>query len=208
MRNIETELLEAENIKFLPYIGENYQEASHRILILGESHYGSQALNSYRMWTKDLVQKEYLQDIAKGHKNPWIKCFRNTAEILTGKGYNNSDYLWKDLAFYNFFQESVGDSGFRDKKYITQELIEKSRKALHDVLDILRPDIVVVWGWGKLMTTWLPVAKTKLNTKPYIFTLNGYPPVPFWCMHHPSCGICKNTHKELWQDVQKFLKWK
>jgi len=206
---MEEKLIKSETIKFLPYIGENYFNSNQKILVLGESHYGSQKMNSYPMWTRDVIEKEYLQDLAKGIKNSWIKCFRTTAEILTGKEYSCSDYIWKDIAFYNFFQETVGDSNPRDKKYITAELIEKSRMALKDVLEILNPDVVVVWGWGKLMTTWLPIERIKLKETPYIFTINEYPPVPFWCMMHPSSPrLNRKFLKKLWNDVQVFLSWK
>lgn len=196
LKDIENELNNSERIKFLPYVGKYYDTVPRKILILGESHYGKQERNNYRRLTRDVVELDYLADVKQGKKNTWIRCYRNTAAVLTGKGYYSSEYVWNDLSYYNFFQQVVGDKDHKDKKYITNQLIEDSRVALGDVLNILSPDFVIVWGYSKIQWNWLPQqGQVTINSSPRIFSINGFSQIPFWCMRHPSSGFSIERHR-------------
>ena len=41
-------------VNFWPYVGKDYATAPHKILVLGESHYGEQKLDEYHEWTQEV----------------------------------------------------------------------------------------------------------------------------------------------------------
>lgn len=43
----------SQYINFYPYVGKDYASAHHKILVLGESHYGPQSNNGYHEWTRE-----------------------------------------------------------------------------------------------------------------------------------------------------------
>jgi hypothetical protein len=196
----ESKLNSAKYIFYLPYIGKKYWESSRRILVLGESHYGSRDKTS----TRQVVQSEYLDALKKGVRNKWIQCYRYTGAMLTGKGYHNSDYLWEDMAFSNFFQGPVGEYP-NDKQYLhkNKDMIETGRLAFFELLDILQPHIVIVWGKSKMYWNWLPSSDRKiLNSKKLLFCYENYPDTTIWCVRHPSRGFAYNNYHKEWLSVQ------
>ena len=52
-------------VNFYPYIGKDYANALHKILVLGESHYGPQSNNGYHEWTREVVEKDFLENFWK-----------------------------------------------------------------------------------------------------------------------------------------------
>lgn len=204
MKDFNIKCENSQYINFLPYIGDNYYNSNRKILVLGESHYGLQQNNKDRTLTLQVVRDEYLEDRKKGIKNNWTKCYRNVAAMITGEGFNNSDYIWKEMSFYNFFQEVVGVNA-KDKQYITDELIQKSQNAFWEILDILKPDIVIAWGLGQLRTKWLPKDKKSRIKYDNLFTYEKFPNIPIWCISHPSTGFSYNKHHEHWKDVSQTL---
>ena len=203
--NIEEKLQLSENINFLPYIGKNYTESKLKILVLGESHYGGKEKNVNKEWTRQVVRDEYLEDLKKGNKNKWTQVYRYTAAMITGKGYHESDYIWDDMVFYNFFQETVGE-GSSNKQFITEDLISKSRVAFFEVIDLFKPDIVIIWGKTRLQNEWLPQEeKEYLADDLFIYEKN--PSTILWSIHHPSKGFSYNEYHKKWIEVvDKYLK--
>ncbi|WP_288788632.1 hypothetical protein [uncultured Fibrobacter sp.] len=81
-------------------------------------------------------------------------------------------------------------------------------------MEILRPDLIVGWGWDNLEWKYLPQARNQIEISKdcvginlHLFTLNGFPPVPIWCMHHPSMGINIDAHRACFAEIKKFLNW-
>ena len=206
-QEIEEKLNASNLINFLPYVGPKYLETKNKILVLGESHYGAQKENTRRNFTRDVIEDDYLSAVSEGKRHPWIKCFRYTAAMITGKGYHESDYIWEELAFYNFFQEVVGDNGHADKKFITSELIEKSCKAFFETLSILNPKIVIVWGESKIYKEWLPTEnRIVLDADNYLFSFHNLPSTLIWSIRHPSLGFSYKEFNKDWESIKtKYL---
>lgn len=206
-QEIEEKLNASKLINFLPYVGPKYLETKNKILVLGESHYGAQDKNTHRNFTRDVVEDDYLSAVSEGKLYPWIKCYRNTAATITGEGYHESDYIWKELTFYNFFQEVVGDENAADKKFITPELIEKSRKAFFETLAILNPKIVIVWGESKMYWTWLPQeSRIVLDADKMLFSYKNLPSTLIWSIQHPSRCFSYDRFNKEWESIKtKYL---
>jgi hypothetical protein len=199
----ESKLNSAKHIFYLPFIGKKYWESDFRILVLGESHYGSRENTS----TRQVVQAEYLDALKKGEKNKWIQCYRSTGAMITGKGYHNSDFKWEEMAFSNFFQSPIGEFA-NDKQYLNKNMVEVGRLAFFELLDILQPNIVIVWGKSKMYWNWLPQEnRNVLDQDQLLFSYGKYPSIPVWCIRHPSRGFSYNRFHKDWLTIQEeYLK--
>lgn len=131
-----------ENIVFKPWIGSNYttNKFGSRILVLGESHYGSPE-DEYEDYTIDVVKMW-------GQENR-LAFFTKIAKTLLN--YDSSDYLneheryalWENVSFYNYVQAIVGE-GARIRP--SGEMWKKSEIALQEVIERLDPQIIIVLG--------------------------------------------------------------
>lgn len=108
-----------------------------------------------------------------------------------------------------FFQKCVG-YGASDKSFINKELIKVSRKAFFEVIIILIPDIVIVWGKSD-MWTWMPpfdFEEGKMLSK-NLYIYNKYKDSIIFHIEHPSSptfDIIKNTKfiKEQFEEIKRL----
>ncbi len=128
---------------FKPWVGENYNSQTPKILVLGESHYASP--DEYKSsFTREVIEKCAV-NAGKGR----LPYFTKIAQILLNKQtYEVIDAvsrkaLWGRIAFYNYVQNFVGG---KSRIRPTSEMWTKAEEALKYVLDDLQPDIVIVTG--------------------------------------------------------------
>jgi len=144
---------QARGLKWWPWVGANYRKAAAKIFILGASTYykegedwsdewvacGENSHNPNRVLIMDNAIKP---DGKKG-------CFANTAMMfLDGaeKPYdeNARSLFWESVAFANFVQKIVPDG--KQVGNVCTDTLVRSRKALYDVINIIKPELVLVWG--------------------------------------------------------------
>lgn len=198
------------HVNFFPHVGKNYFQSKKRILILGESHYGSKERDdSYRYMTIDTIDWCYLKWKSEGKPLVrWNRCYENTAKVISPIADAESYKIYSDVAFFNFFQKVIGEGNHAAKQFLTPELIQESRLALKEVLDVLKPDLVIVCGTGKLQWNWLPPARKNIWTVPgklTLFTIDEYPAIPFWCIRHPSAFFSVTRYRERFALVKDYL---
>ena len=134
-----------EKINFFPWIGKHYSTTGFggkRILVLGESHYCDKSSDA----TEDITRKVIadLFDPQSGHE-AYKNTYTKFAEALLGRNCLSFEYkerFWNSIAFYNYVQ--VPMTGARVAP--SQKDFKESEAAFFDVLETLRPDIVIVWG--------------------------------------------------------------
>ena len=193
-----------KNVYFTPWVGENYTHQDFKIMMLGESHY---------LWEEDQTPENYhntgltygvLEDIRQGGHNS-KRTFNNAKAVVTGD-YHSDLKFWDDTIFYNFMQGFVGNSALsdhRDKRYVTQEMIDKSRLALFEILDKYAPNIVIAWGVTNL-PNWLPqddwCAINNDKRENFGFYKN-YPNTYFWTIPHPSTRFSYRKYHELYKYI-------
>ena len=198
----------SKSVKYWPYIGKGYFECATKILVLGESHYLTdpsrvKEMENYSGWTNEVIiwgylDQEYCQNFSSFDdfpkwislpKDSYLKGFRNTAKMLVQNVYSNNaytklgdDYVWKNLAFYNFFQRPVacrpGCHEWLKADY--DNYIKQACAALYEVMDNLKPNVVIIWGEGDFYKDWLPSDMVQ-----------RYPQVKFFPINHPSYNIKK-----------------
>lgn len=132
-------------VKFLPFVGSGYKSSGfggRRVLALGESHYCANASEA----TPDITRRviEELCDPKSEHE-AYKNTYTKFAQALLGRnGLTASDKgrLWDSIAFYNFVQ--VPMTGARVAP--TAADFAGSADAFFEVLETLRPDVVIAWG--------------------------------------------------------------
>jgi hypothetical protein len=177
-----------KNIKFYPYVGDYYDEANPKIMVMGESHYISVdlkgkedeliKLNNYTNTTREAIDEQY-------------RPFAYTVSMLTNTVVQN-EWAYEMLAFYNFFQKYVG-YGSADKSLIDDSLIEQSQKALFSIIEILKPKLIIAWGRGDLYKKWVPqVPREECELIEYdgnsysLYRYKQFMETYIWHMPHPS----------------------
>lgn len=203
----------SQYINFYPYVGKDYASSRHKILMLGDSHYGKQSNDFYHGWTREIVEDDFLGNYDRGGTPPkWAECHRNAANVFVPSRGDNPHLIYDKIAFYNFFQRRVGEGDHADKRFITEELILLSTKAFSEVIEILRPELIVGWGWT-MESDYFPekkcgdVIRNIAGINLHLFYLNIAPQIPFWCMRHPSEWFNIDVHRECFAEIKKFLRW-
>lgn len=197
--------IESQYINFYPYIGDNYCNSLPKILILGHSHYGPQEWDSDHELTIDTITDHIDKVLETGRAYRWSRCYRNIGAVLAGKGYYHSNDMWLQLAFFNFFQKNVGSTA-SDKSHITQELIEQSQKAFFEIIDIIHPNVVIVWG-DELWYKYMPQESWQWIDEPrYIGKYDQFPATLIWKSVHPARRYNIDEVRGQWLEVLPYVK--
>ena len=146
-------LQETQAIHFLPYVGDGYADARPRILMIGEANHGTAPDGADRTYTDGVVRRA-LQDAAEGNGNHWVRYIRNISAMLTGNAYGGSNAVWDTVAYGVFFQHMETET-HRNRSRATPEEIALGRRAFFAMLDVLKPDFVIVWGLTLFKQHWL-----------------------------------------------------
>ncbi|MFQ9489678.1 MAG: hypothetical protein ACLR0N_00835 [Bilophila wadsworthia] len=146
-------LQETQAIHFLPYVGDGYADARPRILMIGEANHGTAPDGADRTYTDGVVRRA-LQDAAEGNGNHWVRYIRNISAMLTGNAYGGSNAVWDTVAYGVFFQHMETET-HRNRSRATPEEIALGRGAFFAMLDVLKPDFVIVWGLTLFKQHWL-----------------------------------------------------
>ena len=178
------------NLTFLPFVGKDYKNGGmfgKRIMVLGDSHYGSVPDANI---TRD-VMAQYLD--ADCEREGWMNTFLKFERSLVNRESTASDSqrIWQSLLFYNYLQvlldgprEAGTDQEYRD-----------SAAAFFQVMEQYQPDLLIVWGkrlWQKLpYDSWTEC--DGVSVEGYVidngfYTLRNGHRVRALCVYHPSVG--------------------
>ena len=209
-------------VKFLPFVGDDYEkgisfdkecnlmlgttdEPGKKVLVLGESHYCDEELSDEEMssFTRDVVDW-YLNARKSSDAALWMKTFLKFERALANKVTEPKDSanIWNHLMFYNYLQVPLEGARMAGR----QEDYENAREPFFKLLEVYRPDYIIVWGYrlydrlpndngkqGKFLSS-------DLETWQYDFP--GYQ-VKVLPTYHPSAGFSW----EVWHDnIVVFLK--
>lgn len=154
----DKQLIDIEHYKkfpqMLPWVGQYYGKKYKRVLFVGESHYlppdSTIQLNSqewYNSTHKKLNNEEleYINTRGALLKN-YLRngIWKNPAFIMKEKGItlpNESNNIYEQFAFYNFFQRPAQKEG--DQLYINTDDVEVANNVFENVIKILKPKVVL-----------------------------------------------------------------
>ena len=151
----------SDKVKFHPWVGDKYEygikgfdengkivygtpdDPGKKILVLGESHYCANLADAISELTKiiiaDLIDPFSEWEPYKNTYTKFIKAFTGYTDDLE---FENKKEAWEHLAFYNYVQ--VPMTGPRISP--TTEDFKKSEEAFWEVLNELKPDLIIAWS--------------------------------------------------------------
>lgn len=130
-------------VSFTPWIGSRYEEGGvegTKVLVLGESHYGDE----------EEVESSFTRRVVQSHVyNGRHRFFTIVAKLLLGKGagtpvaQREREWVWDRIAFYNYVQSLAGTGPDGN---VTDPMWEEAKQPFLDVVEVTRPDIILVVG--------------------------------------------------------------
>jgi len=199
MTDSQKKIFKEIGLTWFPWIGNNYEKGgifNKKILILGESHYGTDE-NSW--FNEDLTRLSIQEKIGEAngdsifHKKAFhTKIFK--AFNLKPATNENKIKFWHSVAFFNYVQISAGD---KPRKRPKKEHWEISINPVKKTLDILKPDIIVVLGYALWENIWKRFEyeiyeETMFNNNHNIHKLKIENNPLMFCIQHPSSGFSSN----------------
>lgn len=132
----------------LPWVGPNFDSPSNfvnglRILVVGESHYGTGAKVGTAV--PDLTNEV----VTKYQSGEWsIPLLTKTISVITGRpasemGYRWVREAWNDLAFYNYIPVLVAEG----PRAFESSLWSLGGAEFESVLADLKPDMIIALGY-------------------------------------------------------------
>lgn len=193
-------------LTFLPFVGKQYIKGGifgKRIMVLGDSHYGSEPdamiTNNVLGWYLDYSLKRV----------GWMNTFLKFERAMVGHTTNHNETLsiWNSLLFYNYLQVLL--DGPREAG--TKQQYKDSEAAFFEVLEKYQPDAIIVWGkrlWENIpWTRWTEYPTLKYSDGSMIdngcYTLSNGHKVKVMCSYHPSVGYDWNYWAMI---IAEFLK--
>lgn len=185
-------------VRFEPWVGNQYNTSGFngkKILVIGESFYCSEEEAVATLTEK--VVTDYLA-IRNGefreNNGGWTNTYLKFERSLVGEETKpeRSLEIWNSIAFYNYLQ--VPMSGARESG--TSIDYKNAKEAFFEVLNNLQPELIIVWGVGKLFNnlpedrwTWgnlLDVDGWEIKNGYY--QLDNKKQVRCIAVYHPSTG--------------------
>lgn len=193
--------MKTDSVFFYPWIGKDYHNGGvfgNKLLILGESHYcgngcdgcGTDLCAECHSFTTNVI-KEYLNpDLPrKDWMRTFVKFERSLVNHITE--WEERQLIWDSVAFYNYLQISLNDA----RQSGTRQQYVDAIDPFFKVLDNLKPDLMIVWGyrlWDLLPeTNWKNGEEKRVGDYRVCHgrytTSTGFA-VRTVCVYHPSAG--------------------
>lgn len=201
--------LRKERVRFLPWIGEEYEKGWHgrKVLVLGESHYSTWRGDDKQRKEHSLgptISRECIDEVVR--RVPGARFWKSLEQVLLNEELvdrwapNGGSPLWSRIAFYNFVQTPV-DGGARVSP--TSRQFRESFGAFRAVLEAITPQRVIVCGmrlWGQMPDDILH--SDCLHGRVQAYRLPSGQAV--WCLaiHHPSSAF---SWTRWHQEIQVFV---
>ena len=181
------------NILYYPWVGRDYKNSKQKILVVGESHYyGKECENNESEKEKIDTNRFFTRECCKEQFN----VFKNAQAILANNLIDNN-FIADKIAFYNFFCKCIGFTP-SDKQF-SKNYLEESRKLFFKIVEILNPNIAIVWGTSKIWE-WMPLNACEING--YTYYYDQYPDTKIIHIRHPSRNteLCRTA-----QELKEFF---
>lgn len=153
--------LEKEGVKFLPWIGDKYEEGIYynekgelcygkgkKVLVLGESFYWGEEEDDTEENNDDV--SHFVEDLIKQviSENPdfnirtFVRFENAMAYKNKGWGLTERQDIWEHLVFYDYVQEPL----MFPRLSPTEEQFKNSEQSFWNVIEICKPEIIIAWG--------------------------------------------------------------
>lgn len=195
-----------DKVFFKPWVGKNYDSGGifkKKILVVGESHYCNECPECGNLSEaddcSDFTTEHCIKPLLEGYKAGWTGTFHKFERSLVGyeTDLSESRKIWNSVAFYNYIQKAM--SGPRMSPAWSDFCAAET--AFFETLDILKPELVIVWGVGRMFDN-MPGGERWRNGETltvdgytvkngYYSLDNGEETRVLW-IYHPSAGYSWN----------------
>lgn len=192
-----------KNVKFLPWVGKNYEKGINgkKILVLGESHYGSEERTDI---TNDVVSRFLKYHKGEGEFEFWMNTNTKFAKTFNNGEMSKEEIVefWESIVFYNYVQTLMSEP----RQSPTSEQFENSKEAFYEVIEQYQPDLIVVWGlrlWGAMpdQGRWGEPSQVNGGEGLYYYQI-GDREYPAMMVYHPSTGF---NYASAYEDIKLAL---
>jgi hypothetical protein len=143
--NLDKELKSIDGLKWLPWIGQQYDslDQNNKILIVGETHYHDEDEPS-RLKHEDINFTRLAVDDFGIHRNRYnkINMYSNLHRALFGSSEFDSNKFWNTVCFYNFIQRPM----ITNKMRPTPTEFSFGWKIFFEVIKVLKPKTCLMLG--------------------------------------------------------------
>lgn len=166
-----------KNVFFKPWVGEDYPSGGifgKRILILGEAHLCGGCHNCGKVENAeecaDFTSTNCIDVLLSGETASWTPTFRKFERSLVNHptDLEDSRKIWNSVAFYNYIQRAM-DGSRKSPEWVD---FRNSEDAFFEVIDELKPDLIIVWGVTRMYDS-LPGGDRWCEREP--LEIDGYP---------------------------------
>lgn len=150
--------LQGKGVKFLPFVGDQYwygisfndngelvlgtkENPGKKVLVLNENHYCDKDLNEEKLssFTRDVLGF-YLNSEQYSGMRTFVKFERALSNTDTDSEERKG--IWEHLIFYNYLQTPL----YSARMVRPKEDYETAATPFYKVLEIYKPDCIIVWG--------------------------------------------------------------
>ena len=203
-----------KNVFFKPWVGKDYESGGifgKRILVLGEAHLcdaGCKECGKVENAEEcaDFTSSNCIKVLLSGETASWTGTFRKFERSLVGRDTDQEESckIWNSVAFYNYVQRAI-DGSRKSPEWVD---FRNSEDAFFEVIDELKPDLIIVWGATRMYDglpggeRWREGDSLNVDGTPikngYYRLANGKETRVLW-VYHPSAGYSR----ERWNNVIK-----
>jgi hypothetical protein len=173
---------------FVPWVGQNYEQSSPRLLVLGESRYDKE-------FTDRAIIHALIGNKLEGHNR---RTFTNFVQAAIGKHHSEEGYdlsaFWNKSLFCNYNTTFFPGEARRRLPYETR-MAPRNAMMLGSVLREFRPTHAIVWGivnWDSIDVDHFEVSGDLLipgiDSPCWAVRMRGHETL-FMCVSHPSSGF-------------------
>ncbi|MBJ9624450.1 hypothetical protein [Burkholderia multivorans] len=126
-------------VRYHPWVGDQYSVQEPRWLVLGESSYGLQPSDTYAV--QHMIRAHCGDHTGTFEKGTYRVCAA-AERLITGREQLDPANFWRTVAFYNFVRDSMEKPMVRP----TTLQFKQSLGAFNEVVCHLKPTVVLVLG--------------------------------------------------------------
>jgi hypothetical protein len=159
----ENQFEKINNLKWLPWIGDNYYSLSkeNRLLIVGESHYHDNTPASIEKHNSPSFTSKVIEELAIERKYYRTKIFPNLHRALFRNDNFDSTTFWNLVSFYNFIQKPM----VTNKKRPSSDEYYNSWFPFLEIVKILNPKTCLFIGTSAADSLFQALQNTDFKTE-------------------------------------------
>jgi hypothetical protein len=146
-QNFDNQFKNIETLKWLPWVGKNYetQPSGHKLLLVGESHYDWLEGTPNNHLENNEFTRWFINNHAVSRGKTGSKIIQGIEKAIFG-GFSTPERnknLWLSVSYYNIIQRAMKN---KDDRPTLQNDFPDGWDTFFQVIDILKPDHILLCG--------------------------------------------------------------